>query len=260
MDTTYWHRQTRDTPLFPDIEWSRPEQKIHAGKLAIIGGNKLGFRAVAESYDNAVALGAGQARVILPDALKRSLPATILDAVYVPSNPSGGMSKEGSDVIAATAQWADHLLLIGDTGRNSETAMLMEDLLACDVPMTITRDAFDLLKNASSKMVERERTTLVISFAQLQKLLQSVYYPKIVSFSMTLQALVETLHKFTITYPVQIVTFHQNKLVVASGGEVVTSDFDEPMLIWRGSVATQIACYQLWTPNKSFEATVAAVA
>lgn len=260
MEHTYWSRQTTDTPLFPDIEWSRPEQKIHAGKLAIIGGNKLGFRAVADAYDDATALGAGQARVILPDALKRNLPATILDAVYVPSNPSGGMSREGSGIIAATATWADHLLLVGDMGRNSETAMLMEELLACQVPMTITRDAFDLLKHASQKMVERERTTLVISFAQMQKLLQAVYYPKIVSFSMTLQSLVETMHKFTITYPIQIVTFHQNHLVIAKGGDVVTSNFDNPMLIWRGSVATKIATYQLWTPNKIFEATVAAVA
>lgn len=259
MEHTYWHRQTRDNPLFPDIEWSKPEQKIHAGKLAIIGGNKLGFRSVADSYDEATALGAGQVRVVLPDALKASIPTTILDTVYVPSNPSGGMSKESGDIFSATSGWADHMLLIGDTGRNSETAMLFEQLLECDVPLTVTRDAVDLLKNASQKLVERERTTLVMSFAQLQKLMQNVYYPRIVSFSMTLQALVETLHKFTITYPVTIVTYHQNHIVVAHDGEVVTSEFDEPMLIWRGSVATRVATYQLWTPTKPFEASVASL-
>lgn len=260
MNTPYWRRQTSDDKLFPDIEWSKPEQKIHAGKLAIIGGNKLGFRAVADSYDDATRLGVGQVRVVLPDTLKQALPVTIIDAVYLPSNPSGGMSKQGSPILAAASAWADHLLLIGDTGRNSETAMLLEETLAGDTPLTITRDAFDLLKNISARLVERERTTLVISLAQLQKLLQLVYYPRIISFGMTLQALVETLHKFTITYPAIIVTYHQDRLVIAHSGEVVSSDFNQPALIWRGSVATRITCYQLWTPGRPFDAAVAAAA
>lgn len=260
MNLSYWQRQDAGSPLFPDIEWNKPEQKTRAGKLAIIGGNKLGFRSVASSYDEATYLGAGQIRAILPDALKRSLPVTILDTVYVTSNPSGGMSKDGLQEFIAACGWADHILLIGDTGRNSETAMLFEQLLECDTPMTITRDAVDLLRNASQKMVDRDRTTLVLSFSQLQKLFQAIYFPKILSFSMTLQSLVETLHKFTISYPATIVTFHQNRLVIAHQGKVISSEFDDPMMIWRGSTATRIACYQLWTPNKPLEASATAVA
>lgn len=254
MDHSYWHKQSATSPLYPEIEWNKPEQKTRAGKLAIIGGNKMGFTAVAAAYDEALQTGAGQVRAIVPDALKKVIPANVLDTVYVPSNPSGGMSKDGLSLVQASCAWADHMLLIGDAGRNSETAIIYEELLKLPVPLTISRDAADLLRPSAGLLVERQHTALVISFAQLQKLFQAVYYPKILSFSMQLMMLVETLHKFTVTYPCTIVTFHQNQLVAAYDGNVVTMEFDQPMMIWRGSTATRAACYQLWSPGKPLEA------
>lgn len=261
MEHTYWRRQTPTNPLFPDVEWSRPEQKTQAGKLAIIGGNKLGFASVGEAYNTATTLGAGQVRVILPEDLKRAIPAVITDTYFVPSNPSGGFSREALPELMAACAWADVCLLIGDSGRNSETAVAFETLLdQHSGHLVITRDAADLLRPVSDKLVDRPKTTLVLSFAQLQKLMQSVYYPKILSFSMQLMQLVETLHKFTITYPVTIVTFHQNQLLIAHGGEVVTQEFDDPMTIWRGTTATRAACYLLWSSDKPLEAISASIA
>lgn len=255
MDYTFWKKQADSSPLFPDIEWNKPQRKSHAGKLAVIGGNKLGFMAVGEAYTVARELGAGQVRAIMPDALKRTIPTAITDAIFVPSNPSGGFSREALPELMAACQWADACLLIGDSGRNSETAMAFESLLSSHPGhIVITRDAADLVRPVSATVVARPNTTLVLSFAQLQKLFQAVYYPKILSFSMQLMQLVDTLHKFTLTYPVTIVTFHQSQLIIAHGGEVVTQEFDEPMAIWRGTVATKAATYLLWTPMKPLEA------
>lgn len=259
MDTSYWKKQTASEQLYPDIEWNKPEQRTHAGSLAIIGGNKLSFVAIANAYQEALVTGVGQVRVILPDALKPVIPTTILDTVYASSTPAGSLGKEGIDILNASVSWGQHTLCIGDAGRNSETAIVYERLLDLPGPMTITRDAVDLIRQVTHKLVDRENTTLVLSFAQLQKLFQSVYYPKILSFSMQVNLLVETLHKFTITYPVTIVTYHQNQLIIAHNGEVVTQEFDDPMKIWRGSVATRIACYQLWNPSKPLEASTCAV-
>lgn len=251
---SYWQRQSSTNQLFPDIEWNKPEQRAHAGKLAIIGGNKLGFVAIRDAYEVASQLGAGQIRAILPDVLKRTVPASVTDALFLPSNPSGGFSREALPEFQAACAWADLCLLIGDAGRNSETAMSFESLLESQSPAVITRDAIDLLLPAMNKIVDRQDTTLVVSFAQLQKIFQSVYYPRIISFSMQLMQLVETLHKFTITYPITIVTFHHNQLVLAQGGEVITQEFDEPMAIWRGITATKAATYLLWNPSKPLEA------
>jgi len=232
-----------------------------AGKLLIVGGNKLGFAAVAQAYTDALAAGVGECRAVLPDALKPVIDKFALDCVYVPTNPSGGMSKEALTPLEASAAWADAVLLIGDAGRNSETAILLETFLnRSPKPVIITRDAVDLLRGSSLQLLDRPQTTFIVSLAQLQKLFQSVYYPKTILFSMQLSTLVETLHKFTISYPITIVVFHQNQLVVAHDGQVSTTPWEEVMMIWRGSVAAKASVYWLQNLNRPFEAITASIA
>lgn len=256
----YWKKQTPESPLFPDIEWSKPEQRTQRGRLGIIGGNKLGFAGVAEGYSTALAAGAGEVRVLLPDVLKRTIPTNITDTVFGASNPSGSLSKDAKPELHALGEWATGILMIGDAGRNSETAILYEDfLMDYHGQLTLTRDAVDLIKNSPQTLAERPKTLLVVSFAQLQKLFQSVYYPKILTFSMQLASLVEALHKFTITYPVTIAVLHKDYLLVASTGEVTSTLWHSPMAIWRGSVAAKAATYCLWNPGKLLESVTASL-
>ncbi len=255
MDFSYWLKQTPTKPLFPDIEWSKPEQKNRAGKLMVIGGHAQGFIAVAESYSDALEMGVGEVRVLMPDSLKKSLPTNLAEATLLKSNPSGGFSKLAWPDFAAAADWADSILLPGDAGRNSETAILYEKLLdKTELPITITRDAADLIKNNYSKVVERPNTLMVLSFAQVQKLFSAVYYPKVLTFSMPLNAFIDTLHKFTISYPVNLMVLHNENLVVASNGKVSSTPWTNAMEIWRGRTATRAASYWLWTPDQMFEA------
>ncbi len=256
----YWHKQTVDKPLFPDIEWSKPEQRSQAGRLTIIGGNKSGFAAVAENYSQALKIGVGECRVVLPSALKKSIPPGLTDTIFVPTNPSGGMAKEGWPQLLAAAEWANNLLLVGDSGGNSETAILYEKILTeTKTPVTITRDAVDLLRAQANTLVERPQTLLVLSFAQTQKLFQAVYYPKVLTFSMQLTNLIEALHKFTVTYPVCVITFHNQHLVIAEGGEVSSTPLNNPMEIWRGSLATRASVYWGWHPGQLFKAVSASI-
>lgn len=255
MDHTYWKQQTASKPLFPDIEWSRPERRDQAGRLGIIGGNKLGFAGVAASYEAALQAGVGEAKVLLPESLRGTIPKTITDTVYGASTPSGSLASDALADMLALAAWSGGVLLVGDAGRNSETAIVYEQFIdSYEGSLTITRDAIDLVKNSTHILVDRPHTTFVASFAQIQKLFQGVYYPKILTFSIQLMQLVENLHKFTITYPVTIVTFHRERLIVAHAGDVVTHTFDDPMLIWRGVTATRAASYLLWSPDRPLEA------
>lgn len=251
----YWHTQHLPAALFPDIEWSKPEQRSLAGRLGIVGGNKLGFAAVQEGYATARDTGIGEVRVLLPDVLRKALPTSITDAHFAATNPSGSLSREARPDLHALATWAQSILLIGDVGRNSETAILYDDFVRdYRGPLIITRDAVDLLKHSFDTLAERNHTLMVPSFAQLQTVFRSVYYPKILTFNLQLQYVVEALHKFTITYPLTIVTFHQQHLVVAHAGQVTTTPWDNPMAIWRGSVATRASVYWLWNPTKPLEA------
>ncbi len=255
MDFSYWKKQSLDQPLFPDVEWSKPENRTQAGKLGIVGGNKLGFAGVAEAYSIAKSAGVGELRVLLPDILKKTIPTAITDAQFGPTNPSGSLAKDAAPEMATMTQWASAILLVGDAGRSSETAILYERFLQDYTgQLTVTRDAIDLIKNSSKALIERPNTLLIVSFAQLQKLFQSVYYPKVLTFSMQLTNLVDALHKFTISYPVSVAVLHREQLIVASGGEVVTTPWDDPMRIWRGNVAARAAVYWLWNPSKPLEA------
>lgn len=250
MEHLYWKTQTAEKPLFPDIEWNKPEQRSKAGRLGIVGGNKLGFAGVAESYATALKSGVGEVRVLLPDALRKTIPTSITDAIFAPTNPSGSLASEAADDMTALGNWSNAILLVGDAGRNSETAILYENFIQDYTGLLIlTRDAVDLLKNGSQQLVERPDTLVVASFAQLQKLFSSVYYPKILTFSMQLQSLVEALHKFTVTYPITIATLHKDHLLVASNGQVTSTAWENPMAIWRGQTATKAAAYWLWSPH-----------
>ena len=261
MDYTYWQKQTLSKPLFPDIEWSRPERRDQAGKLLIVGGNKLGFSAVAESYQTALESGVGYTKVLVPDCLKPTIPSVISDVIFAPCNTSGGLNADAKPELMASASWADAVLLIGDAGRNSETAVLYENFVKDYTgSLTISRDAIDLIKNDPRLIIERPDTVIVASFAQVQKLFQGVYYPKILTFNMQLLQLVEALHKFTITYPCTIVTLHKDILVIASGGKVITQEWGNPMAIWRGTVATRAASYWLWNKSMPLKAVGASVA
>lgn len=261
MDHAYWQKQTPSKSLFTDIEWSKPERRDQSGRLGIIGGNKLGFAGVAEAYGAALEAGAGGAKVLLPDVLKRTIPASITDTVFAPTTPSGSLSKDALPEMIALSEWATGILLAGDAGRNSETAIAYEQFIEdYQGPLTLTRDSVDLIKNYPDKLVERPETLFVLSFAQLQKIFSGVYYPKVLTFSMQLAGLVEAVHKFTITYPTTLMVLHKDFLVVAHAGKVTTTPWENPMSIWRGQVATRAATYWLWNRQTPLEAATASIA
>lgn len=255
MDYSYWKKQELGKPLFTDVAWSRPEQRARAGRLGIVGGSNGMITAPAAAYETAGKTGAGEVKVLLPDVMKRKLPPSMTAVTFGASNPSGSLARDALNELLAVGQWADGVLLVGDAGRNSETAIIYEQFTHdYNGPLTITRDAIDLLKNTYSTLVDRPNTLLVMSFAQAQKLFQSLYYPKVLTFSMNLTSFVEALHKFTITYPIALSVLHQENLVIAYEGKVSSTPWLSAMSIWRGDVATRAAVYWLWNPKKPFEA------
>ena len=250
MDSSYWRKQSPDKPLFPDIQWNKPERRDQAGRLGIIGGNKLGFAAVAEAYETALATGVGEVRVLLPDALRSKIPPKMVDVLFAPTNPSGSLASEGLKDIKSLSEWANGMLFIGDGGKNSQTAIVYEEIIThSEKPVILTRDAIDLVQNSFLVILDNPNVTFVASFAQVQRLFRSVYYPKILTFSMQLRQFIDVLHKFTITYPVTIAVLHSEQMIIARGGEVITQPWQNAMRIWRGDTATRAASYLLWTPE-----------
>lgn len=255
MEREYWYRQAIGKPLFPDLLWSRPENKHHAGKLLIVGGNLHGFAAPAEAYQESLQHGIGTARVLLPDALQRTVGKVFEAGEYAPSTPSGSFGQKALDEFLSLSHWADGVLIAGDLGRNSETAILLEKFAEKHTgKLTITRDAADYFTSSSQKVIQRADTLFVVSLAQLQKLALSANFTQAFTFTMDLLHLVEALHNFTEKYQVSIIVKHLDNVFVAHHGQVSSTKLDQEEEVWRLTAASRAAVWWLQTPNQSFEA------
>jgi hypothetical protein len=253
MDHTNWLKQGSE-PLFPELLWSRPENKLQAGKLLIVGGNVHSFAAAAEAYASAVKAGIGTARVMLPDSLHKTVGKLFPEAKFAPSTPSGSFAERALAEVLAASAWADAVLLAGDTGRNSETAILFEKILTkYHGQLSITKDALDYFTTTPLTLLQRENTTLVLSFAQLQKLAVSAHFAHAFMFDMDIIRLVETLHDFTEKFGVNIITKHLTNIFVAVNGKVSSTKTDDAQEIWRVKTAASASVWWLQNPTKPFE-------
>lgn len=260
MDATYWHKQTADKPLFPNLLWSQPEMKSAAGKLLIVGGNAFGFAAPAEAYAAAEKASIGLTRVLLPLRVKSQVGNILTTVEYAMSNPSGGFSQMALGELLELARWADGVLLAGDFGRNSETAILLEKFLSkYEGQVTLTKDAVDYFTPNPQPLLEHTEITLVLSFAQLQKLAGSTRFLQAFTFDTDLVHLVELLHEFTTFTNLNIITKHLNNLFVAVKGEVSSTKLTEDPNIWRLKTAASASVWWLQNPSKPFKALTTAV-
>lgn len=255
MERTYWLKQTKEKPLFPDLMWSRPEMKSQAGKLLVLGGNVHGFAAAAESYSEATKAGAGSVRVLLPDSLQRTVGRVFEAGEYVPSTPSGSFSRQAlSDVLAASL-WSDAVMLAGDFGHNSETAVLLESFLDKSQGMcAITQDALDYFTKTPLKLLERQGTLITASFAQLQRMASAARFPKAFTFDMGLIRLVEQLHEFSLAHPASIIVRHLDNTLAAVSGMVSTTQKTDDEDIWRVRTCSNAIVWWMQNPSRPLEA------
>ncbi len=254
MQPPYWHRQT-DKPLFPQLEWSRPETKAQAGKLLIIGGNKFGFVEPAEAYREAEKAGIGTARLLLPDSLRSALGRTFAAGELAPSTPSGSFSQKALADFVDSAAWADGVLVAGGIGRNSETTVLLETFLQKHSgPVVITKDAADLLCEQPITILHRPDTLLVLAMGQLRQLGSGAHFPRAFTSEMGLVQLADNLHEFTKRFRLSLITKHQGQFVVALQGQISTTPAPEGTQPWRVATAAHASVWWLQNPSRPFEA------
>lgn len=243
-----------------NIIWNIPEQK--QGTIAVIGGNSQSFRSAEQ---NSAYLAENfpfkQVLTVLPDSLKSKLPP-LENLIFCPSTNSGSFAKY-SELQSASGN-ADISILVGDFSKNAETAIAITELIKnIATPVVVTRDAVDLITTEAQTWIEKTDVHILASTAQLQKLFRALYYPKMILLTAPLLQITEALHKFTLTYPCSITTFHDGQLIVAYQGETFTIPITKtsytPLTLWQGTLACNIAALNFYNPNKIFDATVTAL-
>jgi len=263
FDFSYWKKQT--SPLFADLAWNIPEQKN--GRVGIIGGNAGGFHGVmklAESLTNDFPLRAVD--ILLPDALRGKVPS-LPNLEFAPSTESGSFAKSTELSQACLAN--DLTVLAGDFSRNSATAAALSNAIREAIengvasPLLVMRDSVDLLSADASILLGHPKLILIASMAQLQRIFRAVYYPRMLMLSQSLVMAVETLHKFTLSYPATILTFHEQQIIVAEGGQIISTPLEKTkysvLELWSGGLAAKVAGYNLYNPGQSFKAAAAAI-
>lgn len=251
MEHTYWLKQTSE-PLFPDILWSRPETKMGAGKLAIFGGNLYAFGAAGAAYSAALDGGAGVIRALLPDSVKKVVKLLLPDASFCPSTPSGSFSIKSIGDMLETAAWSDCVLLAGDFGRNSETAMVLEKFVHDYTgPLVVTHDAVDYFKESPLQLLDRPGTVVGLSLSQLQKAFINTPSITPILLSMSSLQLAEALHDYTKKHPACILTKHNDLIFVAYNGQVSTTKHSGQ--IWRVETSARAAVFWLQNLQNTFE-------
>jgi hypothetical protein len=259
MTQQYWQKQTPDKPLFPDLLWSRPENRLQAGKLLIVGGNEQGFAAPSEAFRSATRAGIGTIRMVLPDSLARllgrSFGKAFDDVVYAPSTPSGSFSQRALGEFIHESKWADGVLAAGDLGRNSETAILLEKFAETyEGQLTLTRDAADYFISTPGNILDRPDTLFVVSMAQLQKLAIRTGQRTAFTFDMDIVRFVDALHDLTGEHPAAFIVKHHQSIFAAAGGQVSSTRLAADKQVWRVSTAASAATWWLQVPAKPFEA------
>lgn len=258
----YWVKNPDLKKIKDDLSWNFPEQK--QGTLKILGGNVANFSTEVKTTEfiNRSFPFLKTVQNLFPDSLKSKLPP-LPTLQFFSSTDSGSFAS--SPELRSGLDGADFALILGDLSKNSATAVAISDMIKVtpDVPLLLTRDAVDLVASEAADFISRDNLYLVASMASLQKLLRALYYPRPLLLSQPIFPVVETLHKFTLTYPVAMLTFHDGKIIAATNGQVVTIDLDKtkytPLGLWNGELAAKIAVYNIFNKNKKIDCLLASM-
>ena len=251
MADTNWLKQLEE-PLFPDILWSRPENRRHAGKLMIAGGHAQSFSAPSRAFTAASKAGAGTTRILLPNSLQKTVGKAFPEAEFAASTPIGSFSRNAMEPFLDLAAWSDGVLLAGDFGKNSETAVLLGNFIdKYDGQLNISGDALDYFIGESEKLINRPDTIITATFSQLQKLATPY---AVLRQAADLAQVVKLLSEWSSLIKLEIITEHSGQTIVACAGRVstTTGDFSEDL-------AAYASVWRLQQPEKPFEALTTAV-
>ena len=244
-----------------DLDWNIPEQK--QGTINIVGGNAQSFRTeikISEFLANEYPI--KTINIVLPNALKSQLP-NLPNFVFLESTDSGSFASEKD--LKDTLNAADYSLILGDLSKNSITAKAVASAcVSIAKPLLITRDTVDIItKENPEKLLMNNNCVFFASLIQLKNLLHAVYYPKMLLMNQSLVQVADILHKFTLTYGVSLITFHNGQILIAKNGNVCAIPLEKTsysvITIWNGILAGKILAFNLYNPDNFIKATISAI-
>lgn len=250
-----WVKQPADSPLYPDLLWSKPENKRHAGKLLIIGGNASSFAKVSEAYSDALGAGAGHIRVLLPDRLQK--PAGMIPGVeFAPSTKSGGFASRALAEMIDLSAWADGVLLAGDFSKSSETVKLIDAFLLRSIKnIFVTPDTLNIMHVPYEQLLKKE-ISLLLDLKTMQQINKELRSTVAITSETPNHKLAEHLSSLASGNPAAMIYIDDRFTWVGKGGQVISSPRGTSSL---EKIAAYCSVWLMQQPNKPLEALACAL-
>lgn len=237
-------------PLFPDLLWSRPENRRYAGKLLIIGGQAGEFQNISSAYSFSQEAGAGYIRILMPESL-RKITESIEGSEFAPANNSGGFAKTALAQFFDLSDWADHVILAGDLGKNSQTTVILDGfLLKGPKPITISQNALESIGIDLDRLIQMP-VNLIIDRTIFQKIGVAVGTHIPITSLTTYENMAKIIEKISTESKANLVIMDEEYLWASSAGEVVSTK-SKPVDI--NALCAYCAVWIMQNPSKPLEA------
>ena len=245
-----WQKQDKNNLLFEDLLWSRPENKRYAGKLLIIGGQAGEFQNISSVYSFTKEAGAGTVKVLMPDSLNK-IAGNIEGAEFAPSNKSGGFARNALGQFFDLSEWAEHVLLGGDFGKNSETTVILDGfLLKGPKPLTISLNALESIGINLAQLV-RMPVTLVIDRNIFQKIGKATDTHVPITSLTTYENMGEIIQSISARSKANLVIMDEEHIWAAVKGSIISTR-SKPVDI--NALSAYCAVWLTQNPTKPLEA------
>jgi NAD(P)H-hydrate repair Nnr-like enzyme with NAD(P)H-hydrate dehydratase domain len=143
----------------------------------VVGGHTGDFVQPTNLYQLAVAAGAGECQVALPDVLAKFLDGAP-GATYVPTNSSGSIGIEALGRLLELSAEADAVALGASLSNSSQTTIMLERLLdELHRPVIAFGDALSLLQHRVRVFTGRPDCLLILTMPEVFKLAGQLEIP-----------------------------------------------------------------------------------
>ncbi len=218
-----WQTQ-KNEPLFPDILWSRPENRNGAGKLLIVGGSADNLANVAQSYTMAEQAGVGACFLLVPESLQK-VTKNIPFIHYGPANRSGSFAERSLSEMLDLAKNVDGIMLAGNMGKNSETSLTLDKFLSKYRGLLgINSSSLESLSLGWQSLLARDNTILEIDIKTLQQIGISLSFDKPITSDSPNWLIAESLSKISMNFPTTLALYTNSTIWLAQGSQVIACD------------------------------------
>lgn len=253
-----WTRQVSD-PLYPDIIWNSPQRKDQSASIVVIGGHKQHLKAPLKAFEILSGQILAKVDVALPAAAKKDI-GNLPNVDYFVSDNSGGFGLEAAESLNSYASNHDLVYLVGNLGKGSQTAQLVEQLLEkTSKQVLITGDSIDLLLGSPHHLTGPNRT-IVVSTQQWQRLLLATKHTEHFHHRMTLDGFATLMENYSRHISSLVVVFYLGHVWSAKAGVVIaTKRYDlNHNPDWKVEISSHMAYRLAQNPNHQLEAAATA--